>query len=181
LHTPHNVLHVITVNLGETAHINSQALQKQSSTEYKFDEEEEHIHRQNFRSIYRRIVSDLLGGLLILGCDLWIKSSMFPAGSCKSLFGRGEIILRTACVRRMYSNSFKCGVTCKGQYWHCSNLQLYQIGRSYAFKSDLKIKWVRPPKIPSIKPEKSGDLSPLPTVDKNQYPIEFQKSEELKT
>jgi len=84
-------------------------------------------------------------------------------------------------VRRMCSNSFMCGVTFIRQYRICSNPYNYQIVRNYAFKSDLKIKWVRPPKIPSIKPEKSGDLAPVPPVDNKQYPLEFQKSEELKT
>ncbi|XP_066991265.2 small ribosomal subunit protein uS15m isoform X1 [Anabrus simplex] len=48
------------------------------------------------------------------------------------------------------------------------------------FKSDLKIKWVRPTKVPCVKPEKSGDLKPLPQVDLKQYPLGFEKSEELK-
>ncbi|XP_023706330.1 28S ribosomal protein S15, mitochondrial [Cryptotermes secundus] len=65
--------------------------------------------------------------------------------------------------------------------WPCYNSYFCQIIRNYAFKSDLKIKWVRPPKIPCIKPEKSGDLASLPPVDKKQYPLEFQNSEELKT
>ncbi|XP_066254416.1 small ribosomal subunit protein uS15m [Euwallacea similis] len=55
------------------------------------------------------------------------------------------------------------------------------IVRSYAFKSDLKIKWVRPEKIPCFKPEKSGDLSPKPPIDKNQYLLEFRNSKELET
>ncbi|KAL1491157.1 hypothetical protein ABEB36_011797 [Hypothenemus hampei] len=53
--------------------------------------------------------------------------------------------------------------------------------RNYAFKSDLKIKWVRPEKIPSIKPEKSGDLSQMPSIDKSQYLLEFRRSKELET
>lgn len=55
------------------------------------------------------------------------------------------------------------------------------ISRTYAFKSDLKIKWVRPEKILSIKPEKSGDKSPFPEIDKNHYMLEFQNSKELET
>jgi hypothetical protein len=106
---------------------------------------------------------------------------MFAVGRTELLVRSGEIIFRTASVCRMFSNSFKCAVTCKGHYWLCSDPQFYQIIRNYAFKSDLKIKWVRPPKIPSIKPEKSGDLAPLQTVDNKQYPLEFQKSEALKT
>ncbi|KAF7269349.1 28S ribosomal protein S15, mitochondrial [Rhynchophorus ferrugineus] len=58
---------------------------------------------------------------------------------------------------------------------------LLNLTRSYAFKSDLKIKWVRPEKIPCIKPEKSGDLSPFPNIDKSQYLVEFRKSKELET
>lgn len=53
--------------------------------------------------------------------------------------------------------------------------------RSYAFKSDLKIKWVRPEKIPCYKPEKSGDLSPMPQLEKSRYPVEFQGCKELET
>lgn len=97
------------------------------------------------------------------------------------LVRNGQILFRTFSVFRMYSNSSKCGVTCKGLHRLSLQPQFHQIFRNYAFKSDLKIKWVRPPKIPCIKPEKSGDLALLPAVDKNQYPLEFQKSEELKT
>ncbi|XP_030746700.1 28S ribosomal protein S15, mitochondrial [Sitophilus oryzae] len=53
--------------------------------------------------------------------------------------------------------------------------------RNYAFKSDLKIKWVRPEKIPCYKPEKSGDLSPFPKINKSEYLHEFRKSKELET
>ena len=60
------------------------------------------------------------------------------------------------------------------------NLTL-QSARNYAFKSDLKIKWVRPEKISCIKPEKSGDLSQLPPVDSAEFIPEFKKSQELKT
>lgn len=51
--------------------------------------------------------------------------------------------------------------------------------RSYAMRSDLKIKWVRPEKISCIKPEKSGDCSPLPMADPKQFMLEFQKSHDL--
>lgn len=51
--------------------------------------------------------------------------------------------------------------------------------RAYAFKSDLKIKWVRPEKIPCHMPEKSGDLQPMPEVDQTQYALDFKKSKEL--
>lgn len=53
--------------------------------------------------------------------------------------------------------------------------------RNYAFKSDLKIKWVRPQKIPSYKSEKSGDLVMNSPVDKSTLQLEFQKSKELET
>ncbi|KRT80402.1 hypothetical protein AMK59_6636, partial [Oryctes borbonicus] len=51
--------------------------------------------------------------------------------------------------------------------------------RSYAFKSDLKIKWVRPEKIPCYKPAKSGDLKSMPEIDLNQYQIEFRNCKGL--
>lgn len=54
-----------------------------------------------------------------------------------------------------------------------------QLIRNYAFKSDLKIKWVRPEKILSIKPEKSGDLSAFPGIDESEYMLEFKNSKEL--
>lgn len=60
-----------------------------------------------------------------------------------------------------------------------SGVQL--ISRSYAFKSDLKIKWVRPEKILCTKAKKSGDQSPFPAVDPKQYVKEFQQSKELET
>lgn len=53
--------------------------------------------------------------------------------------------------------------------------------RSYAFKSDLKIKWVRPEKIPCFKPEKSGDLQGFPSINKSETILEFQNSKELAT
>ncbi|CAG9772018.1 unnamed protein product [Ceutorhynchus assimilis] len=53
--------------------------------------------------------------------------------------------------------------------------------RTYAFKSDLKIKWVRPEKIPCYKPHHSGDLVSMPSINKNQYLLEFSKSKELET
>ncbi|XP_050307331.1 28S ribosomal protein S15, mitochondrial [Anthonomus grandis grandis] len=55
------------------------------------------------------------------------------------------------------------------------------IVRTYAFKSDLKIKWVRPEKICCTKPEKSGDLAPMPPIDKKQFLLEFRNSKELET
>lgn len=68
-------------------------------------------------------------------------------------------------------------------FYHCikvtANCLQRQTVRDYAFKSDLKIKWVRPEKIACIKPEKSGDASKLPPVDPNTYIPEFQKSKEL--
>ncbi|XP_061395767.1 small ribosomal subunit protein uS15m [Musca vetustissima] len=53
--------------------------------------------------------------------------------------------------------------------------------RQYAFKSDLKIKWVRPEKIPSIHPEKSGDCAKLPPVNPKELMLGFDKSKELET
>lgn len=51
--------------------------------------------------------------------------------------------------------------------------------RNYAFKSDLKIKWVRPAKIPCYKAVVSGDLKSKPEVDYNRYQIEFRNCKEL--
>lgn len=61
------------------------------------------------------------------------------------------------------------------------NNSLYNVTRNYAFKSDLKIKWVRPTKILCYKPEKSGDLSPLPAIPKSTIQFDFQRSKELET
>lgn len=46
-------------------------------------------------------------------------------------------------------------------------------------KSDLKIKWVRPERLSCLHPTKSGDNSTMPTIDKTQYALPYQKSEEL--
>ncbi|KAH8393320.1 hypothetical protein KR215_004521 [Drosophila sulfurigaster] len=54
-----------------------------------------------------------------------------------------------------------------------------QFVRDYAFKSDLKIKWVRPEKIASIRPEKSGDLAKLPPLNANEILPEYKDSKEL--
>lgn len=56
-----------------------------------------------------------------------------------------------------------------------------QLIRCYAFKTDLKIKWVHPGKVPCTKPEKSGDLEPMPAIDKSQLPLEYRNSKELAT
>lgn len=53
--------------------------------------------------------------------------------------------------------------------------------RSYAFKSDLKIKWNRPEKMLSYKPEKSGDLAGTPKTDGKTFLLNFEKSKELQT
>ncbi|XP_058456265.1 small ribosomal subunit protein uS15m [Malaya genurostris] len=58
---------------------------------------------------------------------------------------------------------------------------LVRITRHYAFKSDLKIKWVRPEKIPCYKPEKSGDLQPMRTIGGNELLKDFQGLPELET
>lgn len=55
------------------------------------------------------------------------------------------------------------------------------LSRNYAFKTDLKTKWVHPEKIPCIKPQKSGDLSPFESPDQKRFLLNFDKSEELKT
>ncbi|XP_062133022.1 small ribosomal subunit protein uS15m [Drosophila sulfurigaster albostrigata] len=54
-----------------------------------------------------------------------------------------------------------------------------QFVRDYAFKSDLKIKWVRPEKIASIRPEKSGDLAKPPPLNANEILPEYKDSKEL--
>jgi small subunit ribosomal protein S15 len=54
------------------------------------------------------------------------------------------------------------------------------IARNYAYKSDLKIKWVRPEKISCIDPKKSGDLDKIEFPNTNEFLIGFEKSEELK-
>ncbi|KAH8410892.1 hypothetical protein KR222_007170 [Zaprionus bogoriensis] len=54
-----------------------------------------------------------------------------------------------------------------------------QFVRDYAFKSDLKIKWVRPEKISCIKPEKSGDLAKLPPLKPDELLPEYKDSKEL--
>ncbi|KAG5885840.1 hypothetical protein JTB14_032035 [Gonioctena quinquepunctata] len=62
------------------------------------------------------------------------------------------------------------------------NMYLSRISsRGYAFKSDLKIKWVRPEKIPCYKPEKTGDLLGYPKLDKKLYMLGFDNSKELQT
>lgn len=59
------------------------------------------------------------------------------------------------------------------------NLVKNFFARNYAFKSDLKIKWVRPEKIPCIRAEKSGDLERKPEIDKTLLRYEFRDSKEL--
>ncbi|XP_071455694.1 small ribosomal subunit protein uS15m [Hetaerina americana] len=61
----------------------------------------------------------------------------------------------------------------------CGSLFLIQHGRG--FKSDLKIKWVRPTKIPCFKPEKSGDCELFPNLDLSRPPAQFMQSKELET
>uniref|UniRef100_A0A182PHJ5 Small ribosomal subunit protein uS15m n=1 Tax=Anopheles epiroticus TaxID=199890 RepID=A0A182PHJ5_9DIPT len=56
-----------------------------------------------------------------------------------------------------------------------------QIVRTYALKSDLKIKWVRPEKIPCYKPEKSGDLQALPKFAGTELMKDYRDSKELET
>lgn len=45
------------------------------------------------------------------------------------------------------------------------------------FKSDLKIKWVRPEKIPCIDPRKSGDVEPVMYPNSKKLPLEFKDSD----
>ena len=51
--------------------------------------------------------------------------------------------------------------------------------RTAAFKSDLKIKWVRPAKIEPWKPEKSGDGGLDLNVKPQDYCHYFEKCKEL--
>ncbi|XP_053684598.1 28S ribosomal protein S15, mitochondrial [Sabethes cyaneus] len=53
------------------------------------------------------------------------------------------------------------------------------ISRHYAFKSDLKIKWVRPEKIPCFKPQKSGDMQPLRPFAGSELLKDYTASKEL--
>lgn len=54
--------------------------------------------------------------------------------------------------------------------------------RSYALKSSLPIKWVRPVKVPCHLPAKSGDLDLLKKLETKQLtPLEFNDSIELET
>ncbi|XP_062543530.1 small ribosomal subunit protein uS15m [Armigeres subalbatus] len=53
--------------------------------------------------------------------------------------------------------------------------------RNYAFKSDLKIKWVRPEKIPCYKPQKSGDLQPMRPMAGTELLKDYRKSKELES
>lgn len=55
------------------------------------------------------------------------------------------------------------------------------LSRNYAFKSDLKIKWVRPEKIPCYKPQKSGDLRPIRSIGGTELLKDFQSSKELES
>ncbi|CAG2057609.1 unnamed protein product [Timema podura] len=60
-----------------------------------------------------------------------------------------------------------------------SNYNINTSLREYAFKSNLKIKWIRPEKIPCQKPEKSGDLQKIGDVDSKGFPLQFSDSQEL--
>lgn len=57
----------------------------------------------------------------------------------------------------------------------------FVLSRNYAFKTDLKTKWIKPAKISCIKPVKSGDLSPFESPEQKRLLLNFEKSEELKT
>lgn len=60
-----------------------------------------------------------------------------------------------------------------------TNNFVVSVTRKYAFKSDLKIKWVRPEKIPFYNPAKTGDLETIPEIDKNQPQLRFRNCKEL--
>nr|XP_023027381.1 28S ribosomal protein S15, mitochondrial [Leptinotarsa decemlineata] len=65
-----------------------------------------------------------------------------------------------------------------------NNLKTYCniiFARHYAFKSDLKIKWVRPKKVPCYKPEKSGDLLGIPNIENKKNILGFNDSKELQS
>lgn len=74
----------------------------------------------------------------------------------------------------MFSNSLKLN------YLRSAVGQSIFLSRNYAFKTDLKVKWIRPEKIPSTKPEKSGDLSSFAAPDSKRLLPLFDRSEELK-
>ncbi|KAJ8918011.1 hypothetical protein NQ315_011464 [Exocentrus adspersus] len=76
----------------------------------------------------------------------------------------------------MYSAKIPCLSRISSNEKTCSLLL-----RRFAFKSDLKIKWVRPEKISCIRPEKSGDIEGLPRINKTQLAPKFSNSKELET
>lgn len=106
---------------------------------------------------------------------------MFAARHVVLRTNSNKAVIRALSVYRVFSSGTGIDNVWKWKNVSSSNLVLHQIARNYAFKSDLKIKWVRPPKIPSYKPEKSGDLEQLPPIDEKQVPPNFAESEELKT
>lgn len=55
------------------------------------------------------------------------------------------------------------------------------LARAYAIKTDLKTRWVRPEKICSTLPQKSGDLVGYEQPEQQRFLLKFDKSEELKT
>lgn len=56
-----------------------------------------------------------------------------------------------------------------------------KIVQTRTFKSDLKIKFVRPEKILGYKPQKTGDLRGMPEMDLSAPQLEFRNSKELET
>lgn len=48
------------------------------------------------------------------------------------------------------------------------------------FKSDLKIKWIKPTKIPCTDPSKSGDGGLERVVDESTLAVNYAESQELK-
>lgn len=61
-----------------------------------------------------------------------------------------------------------------------ANISINQV-RNYAFKSNLKIKWIRPEKISCVKPLKSGDLESMPERPLEDIVLRFRESKELET
>lgn len=55
------------------------------------------------------------------------------------------------------------------------------LARAYAVKTDLKTRWIRPRRIASTLPQKSGDLVGYEPPEQQRLLYKFDQSEELKT
>ncbi|XP_015603946.1 28S ribosomal protein S15, mitochondrial [Cephus cinctus] len=75
----------------------------------------------------------------------------------------------------MFANNVRCVPVIVGNILKISNT----LARNYAFKSNLKIKWVRPEKPSCISTEISGDLGLDVKVDPNEYCKKYWNSKEL--